>query len=318
MLVNVISVLVPVLFVLALGFAAGRAKAFKDDAVSVINELVLDFALPATLFAGTISVSRSALFEELPLFLALLVSLAAAFTAVFVLARGVFRHSAVAATVQALGVAFAAGPFSSPAILSGIYDASSAVAVSLIAIVLNVVILPAATTIIGLSRTSNGGARTRFGPRLASSFLDALKTPYVWAPILAIVLVLTGVEMPTVVISSLQLIGTGTSGVALFVAGLTLSARRIVPSVEVIVNTLLKLVGVPALYAACAVVVGLHGAPFSEGLILAALPTGAIAMLFATRYREYQDQASSTLAMTNLGMIATLPIILAFVGGTAA
>ena len=47
MLVSSFSVLLPVLFVLALGYFAGRAKEFDTDQVKGINELVLDFALPA-------------------------------------------------------------------------------------------------------------------------------------------------------------------------------------------------------------------------------------------------------------------------------
>jgi malonate transporter len=56
MLSTTITVLVPVLFVVLLGYVAGRAKAFDADQVSGVNELALDFALPASLFVGVVNI----------------------------------------------------------------------------------------------------------------------------------------------------------------------------------------------------------------------------------------------------------------------
>jgi len=61
---QILTIVVPVFFVLLLGYAAGRARAFGSDQVAGINELVLDFALPASLFVGTVSTSRSQLLQQ--------------------------------------------------------------------------------------------------------------------------------------------------------------------------------------------------------------------------------------------------------------
>jgi hypothetical protein len=42
--INALLVLLPVLFVMALGFLAGRAKQFDKDQVQGLNALVLTFA----------------------------------------------------------------------------------------------------------------------------------------------------------------------------------------------------------------------------------------------------------------------------------
>jgi malonate transporter and related proteins len=47
-------------------------------------------------------------------------------------------------------------------------------------------------------------------------------------PVLAIVLALIGVSVPHLLDSTLTLIGQATSGVALFVAGITITARKII------------------------------------------------------------------------------------------
>jgi hypothetical protein len=54
MLPNSVSVLLPVLFVLVLGYWAGLSKRFDADQVKGVNELVLDFALPAIMFVGIV------------------------------------------------------------------------------------------------------------------------------------------------------------------------------------------------------------------------------------------------------------------------
>ena len=54
MVLQILTIIVPIFFVLLLGYAAGRAKKFESDQVAGINELVLDFALPASLFVGTV------------------------------------------------------------------------------------------------------------------------------------------------------------------------------------------------------------------------------------------------------------------------
>ena len=69
MFLQILTIIVPIFFVLLLGYAAGRAKEFDSDQVAGINELVLDFALPASLFVGTVSTPRDQLLQQGPLVL---------------------------------------------------------------------------------------------------------------------------------------------------------------------------------------------------------------------------------------------------------
>jgi predicted permease len=69
LVLQILTIVVPIFFVLLLGYAAGRAREFDSDQVAGLNELVLDFALPASLFVGTVSTSRTHMLQEGPLFL---------------------------------------------------------------------------------------------------------------------------------------------------------------------------------------------------------------------------------------------------------
>src|SRR5262249_3816681 len=66
---SILMALAPVFFVLLLGYAAGRFRIVDNRHVDGLNALVMDFALPASLFAATGSASRHELLVQGPLFL---------------------------------------------------------------------------------------------------------------------------------------------------------------------------------------------------------------------------------------------------------
>ena len=121
--------------------------------------------------------------------------------------------------------------------------------------------------------------------------------------------------MPPLVGSALGLIGGATSGVALFVAGLTVAANNLTVSLEVGVNTVLKMVAQPALYVLVALALRVPQPYGHEGFVLTLLPTGPLVVLFSTRYKTYQSEVASTMALTTLSLVITLLIALYLIGG---
>src|SRR6266403_1813157 len=311
MLAEILTIIFPVFFVLLLGYAAGRANQFDSHQVAGINELVLKFALPASLFVGTVGVSRTQLLQETPLLVAMLVSLVGVYIVVFLIGKLLFRHTVGVAALQAIAVSFTAGPFFGPAVLSSIFGASSAVAISMIALILNIVIVPATLVLLGISQQpAESSTKSPAGALLGSALVRAIKAPFVWVPLVAFALVLAGVSVPAVVDSGLGLIGHATSGVALFVAGITVATSKIILNLEVGVNAVLKMVVLPLCCFGLAALLSVK-APFSyEGLLLTALPSGPIGILLATRYKIYEAEASSTVAVTMILIVPTISIAL--------
>src|SRR5437763_2564675 len=66
MILTALTVLLPVFFVLLLGYFAGRTKKFDADQVAGLNDLVLDYALPAMMFVATVKTPREQLLSEGP------------------------------------------------------------------------------------------------------------------------------------------------------------------------------------------------------------------------------------------------------------
>ena len=316
MFAEILNIIFPIFFVLLLGYAAGRTNQFDSHQVAGINELVLKFALPASLFVGTVGVSRSQLLQETPLLVAMLVSLVGVYLVVFLVGKILFRHTVGVAALQAIAVSFTAGPFFGPAVLSPIFGASSAVAISMIALILNIVIVPATLVLLGISQpAAESSTKSPAGALLGPALVRAVKAPFVWVPLVAFALVLAGVTVPAVVDSGLDLIGHATSGVALFVAGITVATSKVILNLEVGVNAVLKMVVLPMFCFGLAALFSVK-APFSyEGLLLTALPSGPIGILLATRYKMYEAEASSTVAVTMILIVPTIPIALLVIKG---
>lgn len=312
MISTIVNALLPVLFMLVLGYGAGKFHAFPKDGVDVITTLVLDFALPAGLFVSTVTVAREALLAEGTLFLALFLVIAATWGAVFGLGRVLFRHNAQEASLQALLVALAAIPFYGLPVMTHLFGSGSAVAVSIGSIIVNLVPVPATTVVLALGAGGGdgGGADRSVGRAIGGALLKTAKAPYVVVPVIAVVLVLIGVRVPSSLLSPLRLAGNASSGVGLFVAGLTLAAIKLKITRETAFNVAGKLILMPALFVGIATLVGADGRNLEQGVLLAALPCGPLAVLLGTRYKKYETEASTSLAVSTLGFVITLPIAL--------
>jgi malonate transporter and related proteins len=262
---STLTAISPAIFVLLLGYSAGRAKRFNADQVKGINELVLNFALPAALFVGIVGTSSSRIEHDLYFFLAIWVVLFVFYGRSLAIGRFLLRLNSSSAALFALAAAFPA-PFFGPSILGGLFGkASSAIAITAVAyahlVVRTVVILESARIRASISGTSSSEGRKV----IIQSLIKAGKAPYVWAPAVALVIVLLGIPVPSLINSMLSLIGQGSAGVALFVGGLMLAAHKVKVDKVVSINTLLKSFVEPLLMLAFVLMFGLTK---KEGLLL--------------------------------------------------
>jgi malonate transporter and related proteins len=97
----ILASLAPVFLVMALGYAAGRTKAFDNHNIGSLNALVMEFALPAALFTAMAQASRDAMIAQVQLALVLLGAMLAAYCVTYFVERAWFgsdrRESALVA-----------------------------------------------------------------------------------------------------------------------------------------------------------------------------------------------------------------------------
>lgn len=108
MLPTTFTVLIPVLFVLLLGYFGWRIKAFGAEQVAGINELALDFALPASVFVGIVGIPRTQLGQDASFVVAVLLDSVGLYLMALVVGMRVLHLSTSAAALFALGASFPA------------------------------------------------------------------------------------------------------------------------------------------------------------------------------------------------------------------
>jgi len=153
----VVGALLPLIVTLALGFFAGWRHDFTPAQASVLNRMVLLYALPLMLFAGMVTIKRSTLTSDLGLAAAITAGLLGTYLVTFLIVRFALHRPAGVSALTALAVGAPAIPFAGVVVLGYLYGPSvSAVPVAVGALVLNVIEVP--VTLVLLSVTAGSDA----------------------------------------------------------------------------------------------------------------------------------------------------------------
>ncbi len=314
--------LVPVLFILLLGFAAAKRHGFDADQTTGFGNLVVEYTLPATLFISIIKTPRTVLTGDWELLLVIAVTFMLMFAVGYVVARKVFHRSSGEASIAGLLVGSPGVPFFGTTILAPLFGATSTVTIALMAIVVNVLQVPAATVLLegaavkapATASAAGGVGRaapaTSAHPSAGGVVLSALRKPMVVAPVLAVVLVFAGLHIPSLIDAMLTPLGQATSGVAVLAAGLTLGQQKLALSWEVGWNIVGKMVVMPLVVLGTILAVGLSGVSAREVVVASAIMSTTIAVILAGHYKVYAQQASATLLLTAVTMFVVLPVAL--------
>ena len=308
-------ILLPVLFVMGLGAFAGYARQFDQHQVQGLNALVLEFALPASLFVGIVTTSRHSLLAAGSFVLATLIVFVGLFVAVALCSVFIKRRGLGEAAIQASCCSFSNVGFIGLPILTPLFGPSSTFAIAVSALILMVVASPLTVVMSEYNQQSASTGKTRnIAVLVGRALVNSLKKPVVWAPVLATTLVLLGLSVPKEFVSMLNLIGAATSGVALFVSGLILAAYRLKMTVETVGNSLVKMLVQPLLMVFFVRAFGIDRPLSSEAILLCTLPTAVVPAMFALHYHAYEAEAASTLLLTTLAMIIVVPLAIALTG----
>ena len=163
----VVGALLPLIVTLALGFFAGWRHDFTPAQASVLNRMVLLYALPLMLFAGMVTIKRGTLTSDLGLAAAIAAGMLGTYVVTFLIVRFALRRPAGVSALTALAVGAPAIPFAGVVVLGYLYGPSvTAVPVAVGALVLNVIEVP--VTLVVLSAAAGSAAASATAPRVAT------------------------------------------------------------------------------------------------------------------------------------------------------
>jgi predicted permease len=265
---------------------------------------VLTYALPAALFVSIVKADRAMLFDDLKLTIVSFVIITALFLWSYFSCYKFFKHTKSEAAVCALISGSPTIGFLGFAVLEPIYGATATtgLVVAIVSIVVNAINIP-----IGLALLNNGKGESTQMINKSNPVLDALKEPVCWAPILAVILVLLGIRFPTVLDPNFELIAKANSGVAVFAAGLTLSGMKFQLDGEVVYNTLLKLVLMPAILLIVGLLFHMEADKLQMMVLAGALPPAFSGIIIGNQYQLYERTGTSSLAFSILLFVIAAP-----------
>jgi len=295
-----------------LGFLAGKRNSFDADQAAGLSKLAVSFALPATLFVSMTAIPRDLLLQQGRLVIALILSHAGLFLLAWACLRLAKTLSSTAAIIYALMLSTSATPVFGLAVLQPLLGPTSSGAVGLIALAINLTVPPAVVLLemdAASKEKQNDSTSTKQNPIL-TGLSAGLKSPLLWAPILGVAIVLAGFHLPKVVASCFELIGSTTSGVAVFAVGLILAAHPVSLSRAVFIGTLGRITVQSAVLFALLHLLHVVSPFAREALVCCSFPLATVVVLFAARYKSSQSESASMLLFSTLALAVTVPAML--------
>lgn len=300
-----VSDLIPIIVVMLIGYVAGKTNAFQESQARVFNKLVLNYALPAALFTSIVRANREMLVQNATLTIISFVGLVFLFIFSYFSVQWFFKRSKAEGAVCALIAGSPTIGFLGYAVLDPLYGTGveTGLVIAIVAIVVNAVTIPIGLYLLNAGNDKNADGAASDG----NALLAAIKEPVVWVPVLAVVLVLLGIRVPTEVDPTFQLLAQANSSVAVFAAGLTLSAYKIELDAEVAYNTFFKLILMPGLFLLAGWACGLDAHILQMLVLSVALPPAFSGIIISSRYQVYTRTGTSSLAVSVLGFIVAAP-----------
>src|ERR1700733_9363901 len=153
---TILGALLPMVVTFLLGFVAAWRHDFGSKDAPTLNRMVLLYAVPLALFAGTVTTSRAALGQDIPLVIALCVAIMGLYGVVFLFSRFIFRMQVSASALAALTASAPAVPFVGPAVLGDLLGRLSAIPIAAASLVINLTVVPITILLLSLDSTGRG------------------------------------------------------------------------------------------------------------------------------------------------------------------
>ena len=310
--------LLPVVLLIAVGFAAGRAGWIRPVAIRDLSNLVFLLLTPALLFR---TMSRVHV-EQLDF-----TPVAAYFLAVVLLFGGTLLVQGFnrRAAVLALAATFSNTVMIGIAMIDLMYGPAGLVTLLTLVSVHSLVLLTSATVVLELAvahEQRHGAGPAGIARHPLKTVLLALRNAMlhpVPLPIMAgLLFAQTGWTIPAVIDKPLELLASAFGPIALVLVGVTLANTpvgrhwRAALALAAVKNLLHPLL----VFGLCRLL-GVGGLPMTVMVVAASLPIGANVFLFSQRYQVAEELVTASVAVSTALALVSLTLVLMLIGPAA-
>jgi len=309
----ILHALAPIFVIMILGYFAGKAKMVDNQNVSLLNVLVMDFALPAALFTATVQTPWAGIIGQSPLILVLTLAMWITYAAIYLICTKVFKKSAQDAAVLTLTVALPNYAALGLPILGSVVGESAGTSLSVAVSIAcgSVLMTPFCLLILEREKARlSGETRGSVLTMLPILMWRSVKKPIVWGPLLGVILSAIGIKMPDMVLASIKPLGLAATASALFLTGVILSARKLKINGPVLVSCVAKNLIQPFIAWGLVMAFGISGPVAVTAILMIALSAGFFGIVFGNRFGVQSPDAEAALLISSVLCIVTLPLFI--------
>jgi len=314
-----------ILFILmATGFAAARMGVFNGDSKKSLSRLLVDFTLPALIIVSMQKPFTPDLRDQALRVLALsTVVYALSFPLAFLLTSPYKKASPKEKGVHRFAVCFSNVGFMGFPIAQAILGKDSLFMVSVYNIPFQVLAFSAGILLItGNQAAGRKGRRDPDSAPSAKGFVKSvlkLANPAIISALLGFALFIFSIKIPSLLFTSMQLLGDTTTPLAMVLIGANLAATRLgslFGNRRLWTTSAFRLALLPALVYLLAKAAGLQGLELSVPVLIAAMPVAANSSILATVYDGDADTASALVFLSTVLSLISIPLVGTFLTGS--
>ena len=305
----ILYAIVPIIVVMLAGYISGKKGVFSGEDAKKFNKVVLDYALPAALFVSIVQASREMLVRDIKLTLVATIGIMACFMLVYFVFRLFKKNTGADAAVSALISGSPTIGFLGFAVLEPIFGTNPSVAlvVAIVGIVVNAIGIPVGLSLMNASLEKQQPGSAKKGSAWLP-VLHALEQPVAWAPILAVIWVVAGIPWPDWASPSFNLIAKANASMAVFSAGITLSAIKFSINFQVILGSIMKMILMPAVILIISLLVHMDPTNLKMLVVAGSLPPAFSGIIIADEYNVYTATGTSSLTLSIILFIGFCPL----------
>ena len=305
----VLSSLLPVVFLISMGFVAGHAKLVRQDAVRDLTNLVFLVLAQALLFRTMSSVHLETL-DLRPVFQYFVVAGALFFIMLMMYGRD------SRASVLALASIFSNTLMIGVPLIGLAYGEPGQVLLFTLISLHALVLLTMATVVLELQmayeHAAEHGESRHMLKTVGMAMKNAVLHPVPLPILIGLIYAQTGWGLHPIVDKPLQLLGASFGPVALVLVGITLAQTPVGENFKGAMKiSVVKTFVHPMLMAAAGYAMGMRGLHLTVMVVAAALPIGANVFLFSQRYQKEEDVVTAAVAVSTTLALVSVTLVMA-------
>lgn len=292
--------------VMMVGLIANKIDIISGDATRKFSKLVVNVTNPCFVLSSVLGDTDAINGKDLLTIACISITM---FTVLIILAvfipkllgvpkesRGVYKAMLVFNNLGFMGAPIVAGMYGSEAVLF----------VAMFVLPFNVLVYTYGVLVIK--------GKSEDGNKLS---ILSIINPGVVSSVLAIVIYLTHIQLPTIFSTSIQMIGNITAPLSMMVIGAsfaTMNFKKIFTNVRLLIFCLIKLIIIPVVGIFIVRIFVNDSQLLGIFLIMIATPVGSMVPMLATTYGADSELGSIGVAVTTILSVATLPLLFLILG----